>query len=128
MDDFAAVVREAYEAFNRGELDGLLELLDPDVEWIPPPSSVEPQPLRGREAVRGYLRPNIFDTQTAEPLETIEEGDRLMVVARVRARGRESGLELDQIAYHVLKLADDLVVRFEVHVDRAAAMRALRDA
>jgi ketosteroid isomerase-like protein len=126
MEDFAAVIREGYEAFNRGEVDALLALLHPDVVWMPPPTSVEPQQLRGREAVREYLRPNIFDVQTAEPLETIEHGDRLMVVARVRARGRGSGLEIDQIAYHVLTVADGLAVRVEAHVERAAAEAALR--
>jgi ketosteroid isomerase-like protein len=127
MSELADVLRDAYAAFNRGDVDVILDLLHPDIEWVPPPTSLEPQPLRGREAVREYLEPNFFESQTVEPLETIEEGDRLLVAAHVRARGRGSGVELDLTAYHVLTIEEGRVVRFEVHVDRAEALGALRD-
>jgi ketosteroid isomerase-like protein len=125
MSELADRLRDAYEAFNRGDVDAILDLLHPDIEWVPPPTSLEPQPLRGREAVREYLAPNFFESQAVEPLETIEEGNRLLVAAHVRARGRGSGVELDQTAYHVLTIEEARVVRFEVHVDRVEALRAL---
>jgi ketosteroid isomerase-like protein len=121
------LVAAAYDSFNRGDVEPILDLLHPDVEWIPPPTSLEPRPLRGRHAVREYLAPNFFESQTAEPLETIEHGNRLLVVARVRARGRGSGIEIDQTVYHLLTIEDGRAVRFEVHVDRAEALSALRD-
>jgi DNA-binding transcriptional ArsR family regulator len=31
----------------------------------------------------------------------IEQGDRVLVVARARARGRESGVDIDQTVFHV---------------------------
>jgi ketosteroid isomerase-like protein len=120
------VVLAAYDSFNRGEVEPILDILHPEVEWIPPPTSLDPRPLHGRDAVREYLAPNFFESQTAEPLETIEHLNRLLVVARVRARGRGSGVELDQTVYHVLTIEEGRAVRFEVHVDRAEAMRALR--
>jgi ketosteroid isomerase-like protein len=126
MGALSGLVLAAYDSFNRGEIEPILDLLHPDVEWIPPSSSVEPQPLRGRDAVRKYLEPNFFESQTAEPLEAIEEGDRLLVVVRVRARGRGSGLELDQTAYHLMTIQDEQAVRFEVHIDRAAALAAMK--
>jgi ketosteroid isomerase-like protein len=121
------LVAAAYDSFNRGDVEPILDLLHPDVEWVPPPTSLEPRPLRGRHAVREYLAPNFFESQTAEPLETIEHGNRLLVVARVRARGRGSGIEIDQTVYHLLTIEDGRAVRFEVHVDRAEALSALRD-
>lgn len=127
MGALTETLMAAYDSFNRGEIEPILDLLHPDVEWIPPPTSLEPRPLRGRDAVREYLAPNFFESQTAEPLETIEHGNRLLVVARVRARGRGSGIEIDQTAYHLLTIEDGRAVRFEVHVDRAEALGALRD-
>lgn len=127
MGALTEVVLAAYDSFNRGEIEPILDLLHPDVEWVPPATSLEPRPLRGRDAVREYLAPNFFESQTAEPLETIEHRNRLLVVARVRARGRGSGIELDQTAYHLLTIEDGRTVRFEVHVDRAEALSALRD-
>jgi ketosteroid isomerase-like protein len=126
MSEMAEVMRGAYEAFSRGELDAVVDLLHPEVEWVPPTDSVEPHPLRGRDAVREYLAPNIFEEQSAEPLELIEEGDRVLVVARVRARARGSGIEIDQVVYHLFTIENGLAVRFSAHIDRNQALAALR--
>jgi ketosteroid isomerase-like protein len=126
MSEVAELLRDAYQAFNRGEVDAVLDLLHPDVEWVPSSSSLEPNPLRGRDAVREYLAPNFFESQTAEPLEMIEERNRVLVAARVRARGRGSGIELDQTAYHLFVIEDGRAVRFAAFGDRDEAMMALR--
>jgi ketosteroid isomerase-like protein len=121
-----ALLREAYAAFNRGAVDEFLHLLDENVEWRPPSTSLEPEPRQGRDAVRAYLAPDMFEEQTAEPLEVVEEGNRILVAARVRARGRGSGIELDQTSFHVWTIAGERAVRFEVYLDRAEALAAFR--
>jgi uncharacterized protein len=123
--ELVEVVRAAYAAFNRGEVESVLDLFAPDLEWHPPPSSVEPQPLRGRDAVREYLAPNVFEYQIAEPLEIIEEGDRVLVVVHVRARGRGSGVHVDQVVFHLWTIVGGRAARFEAHVDRDEALAAL---
>jgi ketosteroid isomerase-like protein len=124
--ELVQVIHAAYRAYNRGEVDSVLDLLAPDVEWHPPPSSLEPHPLRGRDAVREYLAPNFFESQRAKPLEVIEEGDRILVVARVQARGRESGVEIDQTAFHLWTVVDGSATCFQAYVDREEALAAFR--
>jgi ketosteroid isomerase-like protein len=119
-------IRAAYRAFNGGDIEAVVNLLDEEVELRPAASSLEPHPLRGRQAVREYLTPDLFALQTAEPEEFIEEGNRILVRARTRARGRESGVELDQTVFHLFTLEGDRAVRFEVHLDRDEALAALR--
>jgi ketosteroid isomerase-like protein len=120
-------VREAYRAFSEGDFESAIEALDERVEWWPPATSLEPQPLHGREAVLEYLKPNIFSMQSAEPREVIEEGDRILVVARVRARGRESGIEFELTNFHLWEVEGDRVVRFRPYEDRAEALAALHE-
>lgn len=122
------LVRKAYEAYNAGDHEAVLAVLHDDVELLPPPSSLEPDPIRGVDAVREYLAPNLFDEQRAKPLEILEEGDRVLAVVHATARGRESGVEVDQTLFHLFTLSDDRASRFEIHVDREDALAALRGA
>jgi uncharacterized protein len=118
------IVASTYAAFSRGDVEAVLELMHPDVEWHPPPTSVDPEPIFGRDAVRDYLAPNFFETQEAEPVEVTVEGDRVLVEARVRAVGAGSGVEIVGMAYHLYVFRDEQVVRFEAYVDRGQAMAA----
>lgn len=123
--EIVRVIRTAYGAYSRGEVEAVLELLDPDVEWHPAPSSLDPHPIRGRGDVREYLTPDFFKHQSAEPLEVIEQGDRVLVVAR--ARGRESGVDIDQTVFHVWTVSGGRAKRFEAYLDRDQALAAQRD-
>ncbi len=119
------LVREAYEAYNAGDFESVLALLHDDVELLPPPSSLEPEPIRGVQAVREYMAPNLFDEQQAEPLEILEEGERVLAIVHARARGRGSGVEVDQTLFHLFTLSGDRASRFEIHIDRETALAAL---
>ena len=49
------IVRSGYEAFARGDIEGVLEIMDPEVEWAPalaPLLGVEP--VRGKHALRKF--------------------------------------------------------------------------
>jgi uncharacterized protein len=120
------IVDSTYAAYSRGDVEAVLAVMHPDVEWHPPPTSVDPQPIRGADAVRRYLEPNFFESQKAEPLAVTVEGDRVLVEARVRAVGAGSGVEIDGMAWHLYFFREDQVLRFEAYVDREQAMAAFR--
>jgi uncharacterized protein len=122
----AAAIRSAYEAYSRGDFEAVLALLDDDVEWRPPPDSLEPEPLRGREAVREYLAPNLFEEQRAEPKEILEQGDRVLVVARTKIRGAASGIEIEETTFHVWTVVEERALRFETFSDRDQASAAMK--
>jgi ketosteroid isomerase-like protein len=48
------LVRHLYRAMNTRDVDGVTELVHPDVEWIPD-SRVGEGPVRGLENVIGFL-------------------------------------------------------------------------
>lgn len=121
-----ATLRSAYAAFNRGEADTFLHLLADEVELRPSPQSLEPETRVGREAMREYLAPNLFAEQRAEPEEFVEDGDRVLVVVQVRARGANSGIELQDRVFHLWTIENARAVRLEIHASREPALAALR--
>lgn len=107
-------VSEGIEAFNRGDHDALLAMLAADVEW----KRVDGLPdeggtIRGRDAVREFLEPEVFSAARFEPLEMVESGDTVLVHGRFHARGAGSGIELDVDTYVVYVLEDGLTRRVE---------------
>ncbi len=57
-DRNGAVVREAYEAYGRGDVARMLEFVDPELEWTylnPAFENPEPETCHGRDQLRVAL-------------------------------------------------------------------------
>ena len=123
----AALVREIYERFRGGDLDGALALHDPSVEVYDRPEIPDPQVYRGREGVVAALQvsQDEFEGLDLVPEEFIDVGDRVVVVFRFRGEGRESGVPIDERLVHVWTIRNGKAVRMEVHSDRDEALRAI---
>jgi uncharacterized protein len=86
-------------AGNRGDIDGLLAELDPDVEWHSALHALlggEQTVFRGHAGVRKMFRDldEAFDEIHIEITEIRDLGDRLLAIGRNRARGIASGAEI----------------------------------
>ena len=107
----AEIVRAYFKAFDSGELDAAAAYLDPDVHWVNT-TLIDDEKVVGRAAVRVYWErilstfPFVHDGATFEAA-----GDRVCVIARVRARGAASGIELDAECGYALTLRDGLITR-----------------
>jgi ketosteroid isomerase-like protein len=111
----ADVVRSAYAAYNRGELDEDRLHLSPDLEWILPPTALHGQILRGPEELLRMLESELeaFSRIRREPLELEERGDRVVGTVAVSMRGRVSGIELEQRGRFAFTVRNGLIVRAE---------------
>lgn len=110
----SARIRQGIEAFNEHDVERVLSFVSDDVEWkrvdgLPDEGGL----LHGKAAVREFLRPEVFETQSLEPLEILEEGDTVVVRARFTARGAGSGIELAVESYIVYRIRDGLAWRVE---------------
>jgi uncharacterized protein len=127
-EENVAQVRSGYEAFARGDVDAVLALLDPDIDWHPaiaPILGVEIMP--GREAVRGFLTRDLFegfDQFRAEPLSFEDLGDFVLVTVRYSGRGGGSGIELDQTFAALFELRDGKTISMRDYATRAEALEA----
>src|SRR5688572_20221537 len=86
------IIRRAYEAFNRGSLDAVTAMVDPEIEFVPPDS---PR-LRGVESVLAMARQWIetFDDFRVDAERFVDPGGDC-VVAFVRDRGRVKGTDVE---------------------------------
>jgi ketosteroid isomerase-like protein len=109
----AELLRAGYDAWNRYDLEGWLELLDADV--VVQPSGLFPGLA---PEYRGHERAATFWRQMHEPwsefridVEHIEEeGDTATASIRFRARGADSGVEVDMRFGMAMRVRDGLAI------------------
>jgi uncharacterized protein len=121
-------LRRGYEALNRGELDAVLELVHPDIEWAPGQDAPEAGQFRGREEFVGFLTSwtESFDEFRVEPEDIVVEGDSAVVVVRQSGRGHGSGIALDIRTVHAWTIRDGVAVAWAAYRNRKEALAAIR--
>ena len=123
------VVRHANAAFNRRDPDAALADYHKDVEWRDLQHAPDaPERLSGRDAVRAYWKQweDAFNDFTAQIEECIDADACVVVVTHWRAKGKESGLVLDQRGAEVYEFEDGKVVRVTMgYLSKAEALRAV---
>jgi ketosteroid isomerase-like protein len=127
MQEDVELVRRIVEALNRGDVDGMLASMHPDFEWRPLETSPIARVYRGHEQVRHYIEDwlSTFESVRLELDDPAEVGDRVVATIRGRARGRGSGLELDNRFCQVWTVRDGMAVAMEEHATREQAQAAL---
>jgi uncharacterized protein len=119
------IVRQGYDAYDRGDVVAALETFHPDVEW----KQVEqPREVRGRDAVLSVWEEwsEPFEENlhaNVEDLEDLGEGQVLAVV-RHTGVGKQSGIKLDMTTYLLYTVRDERVVRMVEYLERDQALRA----
>ena len=127
--DNVELVRRGYEAFGRADIEGVLELMDPDVSWVP---AIAPllgvDVVRGRDALRRFLVEELFegfDTFRAEPLSFEDLGTSVLVCWRAVGRVESTGLEIDQTFFAIYTLREGKVVNYRDYQTRMEALEAV---
>ncbi|RVT42276.1 nuclear transport factor 2 family protein [Sphingobium algorifonticola] len=91
----AIMLKNAHEAFQKGDLDALFGLMAPDCTWHMPGDNVLAGTFVGRDQIMqsfGALQANV-DAYWAFPLDYFGSDDHVVLVALVRARRRDRALE-----------------------------------
>jgi ketosteroid isomerase-like protein len=122
----AARIRAGIDAFNRGDHEGVLGLLTDDVEWKRVDGLPERDGLiRGRDALREHLKPEVFASGRLEVVEMVEGDGVLLLHGTFHATGAGSGIELDTETYAVYRTTPEgLAWRVENWREREDAERS----
>jgi ketosteroid isomerase-like protein len=120
------VVKAWVEACNQMDVERALSLCSPCIELTE--SKTLPGSVRavGLDKVRRYLER--FTTHWSEgewlPQEFLESGDKIVMVARLKLRGRQSGIEVDRSWVYVFTVRDGKLLRQEGFDERAEGLAA----
>lgn len=119
-------IHESFEAINRRDFDAAVRPAHPDVEIHARMAAVEGSTWRGRDGVREWIEETFeaFDTFHLDVREMRWLGDRCLTFAHLRARGRQSGIELDRPWIYLATMRDGLIIRLESFVDEKEALAA----
>jgi ketosteroid isomerase-like protein len=120
-------VRRGYEAFNRGDIEGALEGLDPEIEWhtyiVPGPGGGV---YHGHDGVRELWSDakRIFGDFRNVPEEIFEVGERVVAYVCVEGVGARSGAAVQARIAHLYTFRGERIASVRSFEDRDEARRA----
>ena len=124
--DLIRRLHEGFGAFDDRDFSRAVSFFAPDIEWdfsALPGEGV----VRGRDALRIYFEGfgQVWSEMTND-IEQIEEAGegRVLVLARLRARGLRSGVDVDAPVAYLWEIRDGAAVRIRLFFDRDEARRS----
>jgi ketosteroid isomerase-like protein len=119
------VVRALWVAARDQDVDALVDLAAPDVDWSP--TAAVTGSLHGREALRGYLGDLIANGTlvAAHPYSFEAVGDCVIVSGALRLR-REDGAPESVQRWWVYRMANGMIASAVSHASRDDACRDAR--
>ena len=107
------LLRRAYAAFNARDVDAVLALMQPDVDW---PNGWEGGRVHGRAAVRAYWTRQVAAIDgRVEPLSFADAGEgRVTVEVHQVVRDPDGALLSDGRVRHTYEIEGGLVRRMEI--------------
>jgi ketosteroid isomerase-like protein len=120
-------IERAYEAMSRLDAEGLADFCDPDVEFRSRVAEADDATYRGHDGVRDYIASmaEVFEWVQTEAFDVVEESDRAVVCNRFRARGRHSGVEVEERFFQALRFRNGKVLWWAFYPSKTDALEAV---
>ena len=131
VEENTRLVQSTYEAFGRGDMAALAELMADDIEWVNPGDS-DDNPnagtFKGKEAVLGWFGglASTRDYTTFEPREFVAQNDKVVCLVYAEATVRDTGRAFASHEAQVWTFRDGKIAQFQNYLDTAAADAAHR--
>jgi ketosteroid isomerase-like protein len=103
MSENVDKVERAIEGFNRRDIDAVLAMCHPEIEWTPPDNLPGSRTYHGREGVREAVADmvGVFGDLQAEPVRLIAQGNSVVGLYIWRGHAGGSGVSIDPFEVEV---------------------------
>jgi ketosteroid isomerase-like protein len=120
-----SALRNAYAAFNRGDMEGAVAPLDAEIEWTEPAEFPGGGTYHGREAAKHYLTLSraAWAEVSSEPERFITYGNRIVVFVHARVRAKGSNEWQDVRLADIYTFHDGKAIQMHAFADRREALR-----
>lgn len=122
-------LKQGYEAFGRGDLDGATESFAEDIRWENPEAPQMPNSgvTEGKDAVKQLFAAlgDYWESFSITPDEFIESGDTVVVLSHSESKGKQTGKEVKLPWVHVWRFSDGKATEVQALTDTALAADAL---
>ena len=121
------LARRAYDAWNRGDVDGVLALCHPELEYRSSGDYPGLDPTyRGREGFRKFERDfrATWESLTIDIERLEDHGEQVVVLGTFEARGRD-GMTVRRPGANVVTFRDGLAVRIDAYGEWDGALEAV---
>jgi ketosteroid isomerase-like protein len=118
------IVREAFLAYDRGDVARMMELVDPDLEWsYLDPSLEDPRPrtCHGRGELEKALRRQADRGLRPELEQVLAVGEKVILVMRTPGVDEYRHRQADDRTYDVVTVRDGIIVGLQACRDRSEA-------
>jgi ketosteroid isomerase-like protein len=118
--------REFIEAYNRRDFETAIRWFDPQVQWVLPEQQGFDSCVGPDQIILWWEElDDIYDELRLDPQEYVDAGDQVAVRLRHFAKGKGSGIALDNELYHqVTTFRAGKMIRIEYLASWPAALRA----
>ena len=130
MDRVEAIIRGAYEARTRGDLDAVMRHFADGATFSlsgSPAASPVPTAASGRAAIREVLRRLLegFEFSQMKPVTILVDGERAAVHWHVKVRAVSSGYEAETDILDLVRVQDGKITDFRQFADTALINRMI---
>jgi ketosteroid isomerase-like protein len=109
------IVRQIMDAWNRRDIEGLIALVDPEVEYVNSPTAVEPGTRRGLDAVAAVARTQWETLDGRLVTDRLHDrGDQIISEGRVSGLMPGSEARIDTPVLSSWTISDGKVIRVEM--------------
>jgi ketosteroid isomerase-like protein len=123
------IIRQGLEAYNRGDVEAVLETADPDIEFVPLRSLVVGGSYHGHDGIRRFFEDlgEEWENFSIGQEDFREREDAVLLLGEFSATGKASGMQVHSPVAWLFELRSGKVVQMRAYSSQDEALQALTE-